>query len=79
MGVKMLDINFEGNLTLWDLLNFSNENNIDIYALLHTAVIKEALISDEIELLSNFIESLRDKSKIIKSQLLQDAFASFIV
>jgi len=75
----MLDINFEGNPTLWDLLNFSNENNIDIFALMHTAIIKEALISDEMELLSNFIESLRDKSKIIKSQLLQDAFASFIV
>ena len=75
----MLDINFEGNQTLWNLINFSTKNNIDIYELLHTAIIKEALVTEEIELLSKFIESLRDKSKIIKSQLLQDAFASFIV
>ena len=75
----MLDINFEGNPTLWDLINFSTKNNIDIYALLHTAIIKEALFTEEMELLANFIESLRDKSKIVKSQLLQDAFASFIV
>ncbi|MDA7437943.1 FkbM family methyltransferase [Candidatus Pseudothioglobus singularis] len=75
----MLDINFEGNPTLWGLINFSTKNNIDIYSLLHTAIIKEALFTEEMELLSNFIESLRDKSKKIKSQLLQDAFASFIV
>ena len=77
--MNMLDINFEGNPTLWDLINFSTKNNIDIYALLHTAIIKEALFTEEMELLANFIESLRDKSKIVKSQLLQDAFASFIV
>ena len=77
--MNILDINFEGNLTLWDLINFSTKNNIDIYALLHTAIFKEALFTEEMELLSNFIESLRDKSKKIKSQLLQDAFASFIV
>ena len=75
----MLDINFEGNPTLWGLINFSTKNNIDIYSLLHTAIIKEALFTEEMELLANFIESLRDKSKIVKSQLLQDAFASFIV
>jgi FkbM family methyltransferase len=75
----MLDINFEGNLTLWDLINFSTKNNIDIYALMHTAIIKEALFTEEMELVSSFVESLRDKSKITKSQLLQDAFASFIV
>ena len=75
----MLDINFEGNPTLWGLINFSTKNNIDIYSLLHTAIIKEALFTEEMELVSSFVESLRDKSKITKSQLLQDAFASFIV
>mgnify|MGYP006185242289 FL=1 len=75
----MLNINFEGNPTLWELVNFANEHNIDIYALLHTALIKEALVTEEQKLLSNFIESVGDKNKIIKSQLLQDVFASFIV
>ena len=51
----MLDINFEGNPTLWDLKNFSTKNNIDIYALLHNAIIKEALITEEMELLNNAI------------------------
>jgi FkbM family methyltransferase len=75
----MLNINFEGNPTLWELVNFAIEHNIDIYAVLHTALIKEALVAEEQKLLSNFIKSVRDKSKIFKSQLLQDVFASFIV
>jgi len=79
VGLKMLNINFEGNPTLWELVNFAIEHNIDIYALLHTALIKEALVAEEQKLLSNFIESVGDKNKIIKSQLFQDAFASFIV
>jgi len=75
----MLNINFEGNPTLWELVNFAIEHNIDIYAVLHTALIKGALVTEEQKLLSNFIESVGDKNKIIKSQLFQDAFASFIV
>ena len=75
----MLNINFEGNPTLWELVNFAIEHNIDIYTLLHTALIKEALVAEEQKLLSNFIESVGDKNKIIKSQLFQDAFAAFIV
>ena len=75
----MLDINFENNIDFYDLNNFAIANNIDIYALLHTALIKEALVAEEQKLLSNFIESVGDKNKIIKSQLFQDAFASFIV
>ena len=79
VGLNMLNINFEGNPTLWELVNFAIEHNIDIYALLHTALIKEALVAEEQKLLSNFIESVCDKNKIIKSQLFQDVFASFIV
>ena len=79
VGLNMLNINFEGNPTLWQIVNFAIEHNIDIYALLHTALIKEALVTEEQKLLSNFIESVGDKNTIIKSQLLQDAFASFIV
>mgnify|MGYP001201833325 CR=1 FL=1 len=75
----MLNINFEGKLTFWDLMNFSNEHNIDIYDLCHTALIKEALFSEEINLLSDFINSLSNKKKLIHSQLLQDAFASFVI
>ena len=79
VGSNMLNINFEGNPTLWELVNFAIEHNIDIYALLHTALNKGALVTEEQKLLANFIESVGDKNTIIKSQLLQDAFASFIV
>ena len=79
VGLNMLDINFDENINLWVLLSFAIEHNIDIYALLHTALIKKALVTEEQKLLSNFIESVGDKNKIIKSQLFQDAFASFIV
>lgn len=75
----MLNINFEGKLTFWDLMNFSNKHNIDIYDLCHTALIKEALFSEEIKLLSDFINSLSNKKNLIYSQLLQDAFASFVI
>ena len=75
----MLNINFEGNPNLWDLFKFAIENNIDIYDLCHTALMKEALFSEETRLLSDFIDSLRNKSKLIRSQLLQDAFAEFII
>jgi len=79
VGVNILNINFEDNVSFYDLNSFAINNNIDIYALLHTALIKEALVAEEQKLLSNFIESVGDKNKIIKSQLFQDAFASFIV
>jgi FkbM family methyltransferase len=75
----MLNINFEGNPNLWELLNSSIEHNIDIYDLCHAAIIKKALFSEESKLLSDFIDSLRNKSKLIRSQLLQDAFAEFII
>ena len=59
----MLNINFEGKPNLWELLNFANEHNIDIYHLCHAALIKEALFSEESKLLSDFINSLRNKNK----------------
>jgi FkbM family methyltransferase len=79
IGSNMLNINFEGKLTFWDLMNFSNEHNIDIYDLCHTALTKEAIFSEEINLLSDFIDSLTNKNNLIQSQLLQDAFASFVI
>jgi FkbM family methyltransferase len=79
VGVNMLNINFEGKVRFYKLINFSIANNIDIYELLKTALLKNALVTEEQKLLSNFIKSVRDKSKIFKSQLLQDVFASFIV
>lgn len=75
----MININFEGKPNLWELLNFAIENNIDVYDLCNAALIKEALFSEEKKLLSDFIDSLKNKSKLIRSQLLQDAFAEFIV
>jgi len=75
----MLNINFEGNVRFFTLMNFAIQNNIDIFELLHAAFHKNALITEDSTLLFNFIESISDKSKFIKSQLLQDAFAAFIV
>ena len=75
----MLNINFENNIDFYDLSTFSIANNIDIYELLHTALIQGALVAEEKKLLSNFIESISIRSKIIKSQLFQDVFAAFIV
>ncbi len=76
----MLNINFDdNNIDFYDLSSFSIANNIDIYELLNTALIQKGLVAKEEKLLSNFIESIRDRSKIIKSQLFQDVFAAFIV
>jgi len=75
----MLKVNFPNKTDLWNLNRFSIANNIDIYTLLDQAYIKKALVTEEYELLQKFIESTTDKNKIIKSQLLQDAFAAFIV
>ena len=63
----------------YDLSRFFIDNNIDIYALLKTALIQDALATEEQELLANFIESFNNKNIVIKSQLFQDAFAAFIV
>ena len=62
----MLDINFEGNQTLWNLINFSTKNNIDIYELLHTAIIKEALFTEEIEYSYKLKETLEEKKLTIR-------------
>ena len=75
----MLKVNFPNKTDLWNLNRFSIANNIDIYTLLDQAYIEKALVTEEYELLQKFIESTTDKNKIIKSQLLQDAFAAFIV
>ena len=80
-GVKinMMNINFEGYPNFDELRSFAISNNLDIYELLQSALFKEVLIAEEHNLLSNFIKSVSNKNKKIKSQLLQDAFASFIV
>ena len=75
----MLNINFENKIDFFDLSTFSIANNINIYELLHTALIQGALVAEEKKLLSNFIESISIRSKVIKSQLFQDVFAAFIV
>ena len=76
----MLNINFDGNnIDFNDLSRFSIDNNIDLYDLLHTAFIQEALVADEEKLLLNFIDSINNRRKVSKSQLFQDLFAAFIV
>ena len=75
----MLNIKFEDKIDFYDLNEFAIANNIDRYELLYTALIQEAIVTEEQKLLSNFIESVRDKRNTIKSQLFQDAFGAFIV
>ena len=79
MTQKTYNIDFEGFPNFCELVDFAMGNNLDIYSLCHAALIKKVLISDESKLLSDFINSLENKSKIIRSQLLQDAFAEFII
>ena len=79
MTQKTYNIDFEGFPNFCELVDFAMGDNLDIYSLCHAALIKKVLISDESKLLSDFINSLENKSKIIRSQLLQDAFAEFII
>ena len=67
MGINILNINFENNIDFYDLSRFFIDNNIDIYALLKTALIQNVLATEEQELLANFIESFNDKNIVIKS------------
>ena len=75
----MLDIKFEGEIRFFQLKQYATANNIDLFEILNSALIQKALVAEEQKLLSNFIESVRDKRNTIKSQLFQDAFAAFIV
>ena len=75
----MLNIKFEGEIKFFQLKQSATANNIDLFEILNSALIQKALVAEEQKLLSNFIESVRDKRNTIKSQLFQDAFASFIV
>jgi len=67
VGINILNINFENNIDFYDLSRFFIDNNIDIYALLKTALIQNVLATEEQELLANFIESFNDKNIVIKS------------
>ena len=75
----MLDIKFKGEIGFFQLKQYATANNIDLFEILNSALIQKALVAEEQKLLSNFIESVRDKRNTIKSQLFQDAFAAFIV
>lgn len=75
----MLDIKFESEIGFFQLKQYATANNIDLFEILNYALIQKALVAEEQKLLSNFIESVRDKRNTIKSQLFQDAFAAFIV
>jgi len=75
----MLDIKFKGEIGFFQLKQYATANNIDLFDILNSALIQKALVAEEQKLLSNFIESVRDKSNTIRSQLFQDAFAAFII
>jgi len=71
-------INFKKNVNFWELASFSKAKNFDNYLLLKQAFEKNVLIEDNKKLLEKFINSF-NSFKNVKSQLYQDAFASFII
>ncbi len=74
----MTKINFKKNVNFWELASFSKAKNFDNYLLLKQAFEKNVLIEDNKKLLEKFINSF-NSFKNVKSQLYQDAFASFII
>ena len=63
---------------LFRLCNFARRNNLEHINVLDQAFKQNVLVENNQNLLSNFINSIRDK-KDIKSQLYQDMFASFVI
>jgi FkbM family methyltransferase len=64
---------------LYQLNALATSNGVDRHALLHAALTQSVLFSEERKLLAGFVDSLAGVGANVKSQLLQDAFAAFIV
>ena len=69
----MLNIKFKNKeLSFWQIEMLAKEHKLNKYELLASAFNQEILHSREIELLKNFILSLRNISHVVKSQIFQD-------
>jgi len=75
----MIKIDFCNKKTdLFRISNFVRKNNLEHINALDQAFEQNVLVENNKNLLSNFINSIRNK-KNIKSQLYQDMFASFVI
>ena len=75
----MIKIDYQNKkLDFYKISSFARENKLDHINALDQAFEQNVLIEDNKDLLSNFINSIRNKENI-KSQLYQDMFASFII
>ena len=75
----MIKIDYQNKkLDFYKISSFARANKLDHINALDQAFEQNVLIEDNKDLLSNFINSIRNKEDI-KSQLYQDMFASFII
>ena len=75
----MFKIDFNNKKTnFFSIASFARKNNLNHSNILEQAFQQNAFLDNDINLLSNFINSIKNKSNI-KSQLYQDVFASFVV
>jgi FkbM family methyltransferase len=75
----MIKIDYQNKkLDFYKISSFVRENKLDHINALDQAFEQNVLIEDNKKLLSNFINSIRNKEDI-KSQLYQDMFASFVI
>jgi FkbM family methyltransferase len=75
----MIKINYQNKkLDFYKISSFARENKLDHINALDQALEQNVLIEDNKDLLSNFINSIRNNEDI-KSQLYQDMFASFVI
>jgi len=75
----MIKIDYQNKkLDFYKISSFARENKLDHINALDQAFEQNVLIEDNKDLLSNFINSIRNKENI-KSQLYQDMFASFVI
>ena len=75
----MFKIDFNNKKTnFFSIASFAKKNNLNLSSILEQAFQQNAFLDDHKNLLSNFINSTKNKNNI-KSQLYQDVFASFVV
>lgn len=75
----MIKIDFQNKKTdFFKISSIVRSNKLEHLSILNQAFEQDVLVEDNKNLLSNFINSIRNKEDI-KSQLYQDMFASFIV
>lgn len=74
-----MKIDFNNKKTnFFSIASFARKNNLNHSNVLEQAFHQKALMDNNKNLLSNFINSIKNKNSI-KSQLYQDVFASFVV